>query len=132
MRCNGVICRLRGEVDGVKYDVGPIKASEGEKITAWTGYDVREWELHLTDADAMAAKGLLALYEFRAGRNVKFSALEIDDLDTVDFDLYDERGRKVSIEKADDGKPLIGKDGVTWLFDGEPLDPPAAEASPTD
>lgn len=132
MRCNGVICRLKGEIDGEKFDVGPIKASEGEKITAWTGYEVREWEGKLTNSDPLAARALLALFQFRSGTLAKFSAIEIDDLDSVDFDLYDPAGRVVSIDVDDEGKPKVNSKGQPiFLFDGEPLDPPTAAGSQT-
>lgn len=135
MRCNGVICRIKAEIDGTKYDVGPVKASEADKIAGWTGYTFTEWEVNLVDeGDPLAARAVLALFRLREGqRDVKFSDVEIEDLDSIDADLYDPQGRKVSIKRDEDGRVIRERGNVIFLFDGEPLDPPRpAVPAPTD
>lgn len=126
MRCNGVICRIEAQVDGTKYDVGSIKATEADKLAGWTGYTVREWEANLAwDSDPLAARGLLALMRFRQGENIRFSDVEIEDIDSIDARLVDPQGRTVTISFDEDGKPLLIKGQAQFLFDGEPLDPPS-------
>ena len=125
MRMNGVVCRIRAEIDGVKYEPGAIKASEAEQIQKWTGYDIRKWELAVVgESDVLALKGLLCLERFRRGEHTKFDAVDIEDLDSVTADFYDERGRKVTVKLDDDGKPVLVKNQAVLLFDGEEDDAP--------
>lgn len=127
MRINDTVCRVRCEVDGTKYEVGPVKASEAERITAWTGYSLREWEAKVDEGDdPLAIKGLLALMAFREGKQVKFADLEVQDMDSVRGELVDDRGRVVTIE-VDGGKPVIENGRVVLLFDGLRDDAPLAE-----
>lgn len=133
MRINGVICRIHAQVDGTKYEVGAIKASEADKLAGWTGYTLREWEGNLVDGDPLAARGLLALMRFRKGENAKISEVEIEDLDSVEADLLDPQGRKITVDMDETGKPKMVKGSPVFLADGEPLDPPSGEKpSPTD
>lgn len=120
MKINGIVCRLRAEIDGVKYEPGPIKASEAEKITAWTGLGIREWEMAvISENDATALKALLVLDRFRKGEHVKFADVDIEDLDSVSADFYDERGRKVTAKVDGEGKTVTVNGQSVLLFDGE-------------
>lgn len=124
MRINDTVCRVSAQVDGTKYDVGPVKASEAERITNWTGYGLREWEAKLVEeVDPLAIKGLLMLFAFRAGEHRKFSEVEVEDMDTFSADLIDERGRRVTILTKNDGTPVLEDGKPVLLFDGEPDSP---------
>lgn len=132
MKLDSVVCRLKGEIDGTKYDLGPIKASEAEKVEGWTGYSLKDFEAKLWDGDVQAARAVRALMEFRSGTLSRFADVDIDDVDSIDFDPYDPQGRKVTLSRDDQGKPVIEKGLAVFLFDGERLDPQRAEeASPT-
>lgn len=125
MRMQGVVCRIRAEIDGVKYEPGPIKASEAEQIQKWTGYGIREWEMAVVgENDVLALKGLLCLDRFRRGEHPKFADVEIEDLDSVTADFYDEKGRKVTAKVDEDGKTVVVKGQSVLLFDGEEDDAP--------
>lgn len=132
MRVGGTVVRLRAVIDGVKIEPGPIKASEAEKILAWTGYkNVREWEIRASDGDPEACRALLALVEFRKGNHVRIADLDIDDVDAIEADLFDELGRVLSWQLDEDGDPVLVKGQPVPLLDGEPLDPPLPQESPT-
>lgn len=131
MRINDTVLRVRCEVDGTKYEVGPVKASEAEKIQAWTGYGLREWEGKVDESeDPLAIKALLGLMRFRQGENVRFADLEVQDMDSVRGELVDERGRVVTILMKD-GKPALDNGRLVLLFDGEP-DAPLDQSSPNE
>ena len=134
MRLNDVICRIRAEIDGTKYELGPIKGSEAEKITAWTGYSLREWEVAVVgEDDILAAKALIALTRFRTGEHVKIDQVEIEDVDTIKADFYDEHGRVVTAKvDTDSGKPVLVGGKPVLLFDGEESETPTPAASLTD
>lgn len=132
MRCNGIICRIHAQVDGTKYDVGPIKASEADKLAVWTGYPLREWELRVIDGDPLASRALLALMEFRKGNNVRINDVEIEDIDSVSAELRDEHGRVATLAMDDQSQPRVVKGELVWDFDGEPVDPPRPQESPDD
>lgn len=130
MRINGVIGRIHAQIDGVKYEPGPIKASEADKITGWTGYSLREWEGNVVSTDPLALRALIALDRFRKGEHVKISDVDIEDIDSCDADLKDEHGRVLSLKQDPDGKPLIVGGNPVLLFDGEE-DPAPLGGSPT-
>lgn len=131
MRVNGKVVRLRAVIDGTKYEPGPIKASEAEKLLGWTGYKaLREWELRASDGDPLACRALLALMEFRKGNNVRFADVEIEDVDSCAGDLVDAQGRVMTWKLDDDGDPVLVKGLPVPLFDGEEdPDPQVAAAS---
>ena len=125
MRLNGTVFRLFATIDGKVYEPGPIKASEAQKITAWTGYGVKEWEAKLVDeADPLAACALVGLYLFRAGDNVRFSAIEIEDVDSIQASLRDEQGRTMTVKlnETQDGVVRVNGNPVI-LLDGEEQEP---------
>ena len=135
MRINDTVCRLRVEVDGTKIEVGPVKASEAEKITAWTGYTLREWEIKVeSGGDSLALKALLALVEFRKGEHTrKLSSFDVEDMDSVKAEFVDERGRVVSTLWKD-GEPVVENNAPVLLFDGQREDgaPFGQDAEQTD
>lgn len=132
MRCNGKVCRIHATIDGQVYEPGPIKASEAEQITKWTGYGLREWEGQVANGDPLAARGLLALVRFRKGEHVKMADVEIEDVDSIEADLLDPDGRRVTMLMDNDGEPELRKGKPVWLFDGEEdEDPPMPQPSPT-
>lgn len=121
MRLNGQVFRLFATIDGKAYEPGPIKASEAQKITAWTGYGVKEWEANLVDnSDPLAAAALVGLVAYRAGENVKFSAIEIEDVDSIEATLRDDQGRTMTLKlnAAQDGVERVNGEPVI-LLDGE-------------
>lgn len=136
MRVNGKVCRLHVIVDGTKIEPGPIKASEAEKLTAWTGYGLREWEAQVSGGDPLAVRALLALMRFRTGEHVRISDVDIDDVDSIEAELRDERGRVVTVKLDDQADPVVVNGQPVFLFDGEEDDPlppaRAATAPPTD
>lgn len=135
MKINGVVCRIRAEIDGTKYEPGPIKASEGERITSWTGMSVKEWEVAVvSEDDPSALKALICLDQFRRGEHPEWSKVDIDDLDSVTADFYDEKGRLVRAKLDENNKPLVVNGAPVLTFDGEedvtaPLEP--ADSSDT-
>lgn len=132
MNANGRICRLHAVIDGTKYEPGPIKASEAEKILAWTGLKtLREWEGEVANGDPLAARALIALFRFRAGEHVRFSDIEIDDVDTIEADLRDEQGRVLGTLQDDRGRPIVRNGKQVFLFDGEEDTDPQTAASLT-
>lgn len=125
MKLGTVVARIHAQIDGTKIEPGTIKASEAEKITGWTGYSLREWEVKLVgEGDPLAARALLALMEFRKGTHVRFSDLDVEDVDSIDADFYDDSGRKVDVKVDDDGNPVLDGGKPVILLDGEPVDPP--------
>lgn len=132
MRVGGTVVRLRAVVDGVKIEPGPVKASEVERILGWTGYrSLREWEVRASDGDPLACRALLALMEFRQGTHVKWDSVDIDDVDGIEADLVDDRGRVLSWQVDEDGDPVLVKGEPVPLLDGEPLDPQVPQESLT-
>lgn len=135
MRLNGLVFRLHATIDGKTFEPGPIKASEAQKITAWTGYGVKEWESKLVDeSDPLAAAALVALFAFRTGENVRFTAVEIEDVDSIEATLRDEQGRVLTLKINEAQDAVVRRDGQpVILLDGEEYDPPTvpATASPS-
>jgi hypothetical protein len=132
MRIGERVCRVRAVIDGVKVEPGPIKASEAEKLLAWTGYGtIREWELRTSDGDVLGCRALLALMEFRKGNNVRFADVDIIDIDSICADLVDDRGRVVTVALDDQAEPVMRAGKPVWLFDGEEEPDPPQAASPT-
>jgi hypothetical protein len=130
MRINGKACRLHAIIDGTKIEPGAIKASEAEKLLAWTGYNnLREWELRVTDGDALACRALLALMRFRDGEHVRIADVDIEDVDSIEADLRTEDGQVATLAVNDDGEPMVVKGELVWEFDGEPVDPPRPQES---
>lgn len=130
MRINGLRIQVRAVIDGTKVQAHPIKASEAEKILAWTGYDnLQELEIRASDSDPLACRALLALLEFRKGNHVRFAEVDIEDVDGIEADLYDETGRVVTFATGPDGKYVVEDRKIVLLFDGERE--PAAPAVPT-
>ena len=126
MRIGQHVFRISAVIDGTKIEPGAIKASEAERIEAWTGDPLRKWELKVSDGDALACRALLALMEFRQGNHVKIADVDIDDLDGIQADLKDEHGRALGLLKDDKtGEPIVRKGEPVWTVDGEELDPPS-------
>jgi hypothetical protein len=123
----GIVARIHAQIDGVKYEPGPIKASEGETIAGWTGYSVKEWELHLVlESDPLAARALVGLTRLREGEKPRFAALEVDDVDSIEAEFRDDSGRLVEFVRGEDGLPTVKNGQLVVLVDGEPVDPPTA------
>lgn len=135
MRLNGTVFRIRAEIDGTKYEPGPIKSSEATKITAWTGYGLKEWEAKLVgEGDPLAACALMALYAFRKGENVRFSDLEVDDVDTIEAEFVTEAGEVMRLKLDPETQEPIMVNGLPlFTLDGEdpPDRPTEVGASPT-
>ena len=125
-----MVFRVHAVIDGKPYEPGPIKASEAEKITAWTGYGLKEWEVKLVgESDPLAARALLGLFEFRKGENVRFSALEVDDVDSIDADFKNDAGQVLAFKIGEDAKPVMKAGEPVILLDGEEYDPPPVGAT---
>ncbi|MGZ6836779.1 MAG: hypothetical protein ACXVGE_13065 [Blastococcus sp.] len=124
MKLNGMTFRVVASIDGEVYEAGPINSAEAEKIQAWTGYGVREWEGKLVDeSDPLAARGLLGLMLFRKGENVRFGSVVIDDVDSIEAEFQDTEGRVLSVKLDDDRKPVIVGNAPVLLLDGEEVEP---------
>lgn len=140
MRLEGMIFRVQAEIDGTKYEPGPIKASEAEKLNGWTGYTLREWEAKLVNGDPLAARGMLGLFRFRAGENVPFKSLEVNDCDSIDAAYVNEQGQVLDFKQDSDGDLVKVNGKPVMLLDGEEVQPGplakkarrGAAASPTD
>ena len=132
MRANGKVCRIYAVIDGTKYEPGPISAKEADRLTAWTGYSLREWEGEVANGDPLACRALICLTEFRKGNHVRFDDIDIEDVDSIEADLKDDRGRRLS-QKIENGQVVMRGNQPVWLFDGEEDEPdPPLAASPTD
>jgi hypothetical protein len=102
---------------------------------SWTGYTNRkELELRASDGDELAWRAVLALLAHRRGENVRFSDVDIEDVDSIEgAGLYDDAGREATLKLQDDGQPYLVNGAPVWLFDGQEADdPPPPAASPTD
>lgn len=132
MNANGRICRLHAVIDGTKYEPGPIKASEAEKILGWTGFEaLRQWEGEVANGDPLAARALIALMKFRQGEHVRFGDIDIEDVDSIEADLRDEDGRVLSTKMDEQGRPVVRAGKQVFLFDGEEdTDPQMAASQP--
>lgn len=133
MKFDGMVFRIRAEIDGTKYEPGPIRASEAEKLSAWTGYELREWEARLVSGDPLAAKALIALERFRQGNHTaKISDVDITDVDSIDAEFVNDRGQVLTFKEDDDGNLIKVKGKAVALLDGEePPGPLAPTSSPT-
>lgn len=131
-----MVFRIRAEIDGTMYEPGAIKSSEATKIMAWTGYGLKEWEAKLVgEGDPLAACALMALYGFRNGENVRFSELEVADVDTIEAEFVTEAGQVMRLKLDEDTQEPVMVNGLPlFTLDGE--DPPARPTqvgdSPTD